>query len=171
MDGLGEILYQDSDISDLISYYEAELNIESNSDDEGKDVTEPYEDFDWEYEKLLQKSFGRSSEYLRGLVEAYEDEMKEHLEAIESLEGTEDIGMDLEFEYEKALIEYHEKCRLDVGIVELEKDLYDNTDSSGDSGDSGQEQEQEWNYHLNREEKTESQGEVDENKINLYRQQ
>ena len=166
------------DISDLISYYEAELNIDSFSDEEERNLSETEEDFDWEYQKLLQKSFGTSSDYLHGLVEAYEEEMNEHCESTESSEENEDVGKDLEFEYEKALIEYQEKLKLESPIVERERDnLYDKRgESENDSS-----QEVDCKYHLSlettggRDQETELEGHLDdmrqENKMNLYRQQ
>ena len=164
------------DISDLISYYEAELNIDSFNDEEERNLSETDEDFDWEYQKLLQKSFGTSSDYLHGLVTAYEEEMKEYCESSESSEENEDIGKDLECEYEKALIEYHEKLKLESPIIEIEREnLYDKRgEVENDSS-----QDVDCKYHLSLEtagdQETELEGHLDdirqENKMNLCRQQ
>ena len=97
--------------------YERELQIEPDNEKE-RDQTQVKrkdgeEDFELEYQQVLQKGFHTSqTAYFQGLVEAYENEMKENKyfkEEEEKMKHHESREEDLEFEYEKVLNQFQEK--------------------------------------------------------------
>ena len=131
---------QKTDMEDLIKFYERELQIEPDDEKErdqthGK-INDFQEDFDLEYQKVLQKGIHTSqSSYFQGLVEAYENEMKENKyfkEEEEKIKSYESLEEDLEFEYEKVLNQLQEKKDLkdelikayEMEMIELE-DVHD----------------------------------------------
>ena len=170
-----------SDLSQLILCYEEELQTAFDLDENNiSENTETDDYLDWEYEQALQKGLGNSPIYLQGLVEAYEDEMKEHFESKEDRNGrkeAEDIDEDIEvqdYEYEKALNDYHEKLKLDVQLVrEYENGLVQNeVDNLYTKKAAGSHEELQWKYHLTSEKAKSGVDIIDlQSRVKLFREE
>ena len=118
-------LEKEKTMEDLIEFYERELQIEPDHETKGdqSERNNCQEDFEFEYQQVLQKGFHpNQAAYFQGLVEAYENEMKENKYfKEEEVEKTnyESLEEDLEFEYEKVLNQFQEKDEL-VKAYEME---------------------------------------------------
>ena len=110
---------------DLIKFYEQELQIdpddEKERDQSHMKIKDCLEDFELEYQQVLQKGFHpNQAAYFQGLVEAYENEIKENKyfkEEEEERTNYESLEEDLEFEYEKVLNQFQEKKELKDELV------------------------------------------------------
>ena len=113
---LSEFSYSEkekSGMEDLIKFYEREPPIEPDEAKKGNQtnmkINDCQEDFELNYQQVLQKGFHTSNQtYFQGLVEAYENEMKENkcFDEEEELKIYEPIEEDLEYEYEKVLNQF-----------------------------------------------------------------
>ena len=116
-------LEKEKTMEDLIKFYERELQIEPDHETEGdqSEITNCQEDFEFEYQQVLQKGFHpNQAAYFQGLVEAYENEIKENKyfkEEEEDGRNYESLEEDLEFEYEKVLNQFREKKELKDELV------------------------------------------------------
>ena len=121
-------LEKEKTMEELIKFYERELQIDSDDEKEGdesnmkiNDCQEDFEDFEFEYQQVLQKGFHpNQAAYFQGLVEAYENEIKENKyfkEEEEDGRNYESLEEDLEFEYEKVLNQFQEKKELKDELV------------------------------------------------------
>ena len=125
----GDLEKAQTGMEDLIDFYERELQIEPDNEKKVdqpptkiNDCQESQDDFELEYQQVLQKGFHKSqAAYFQGLVEAYENEMKENKyltdQENEEMKSYESLEEDLEFEYEKVLNQLKEKKELKDELV------------------------------------------------------
>ena len=74
---------EQTDMEDLIHFYERELQMDPDDEKEGDQtqmkINDCLEDFESEYQRVLQRGFHPSqAAYIHGLVEAYENELKDN---------------------------------------------------------------------------------------------
>ena len=106
---------EQTDMEDLIHFYERELKIDQDDEKEGdksqEKINDCQEDFKSKYQQVLQRGLHASqADYLHGLVEAYENEMKDNeYFKEEKMKNDESLEEDLEWEYEKVLNQFYAK--------------------------------------------------------------
>ena len=107
-------LEKEKTMEELIKFYERELQIDSDDEKEGDEsnmkINDCQEDFESKYQQVLQRGLHASqADYLHGLVEAYENEMKDEYFKDEKMKNDESLEEDLEWEYEKVLNQFYAK--------------------------------------------------------------